>query len=389
MQDLDADGDLDIGSTSSSVTGKFVARADAPVTLPGTSDANISEIKIGQFTFTYVGGGQQTSLNFITRKTAAGGNLFSAATWFRGRRVRRPHHQDVRRGRTAHHQLRPAATFDGNAAAAQPLQCQRFVGRSRQLVRRLAEPRLDGRNRHPRHVRHWLGQRKHDGHHRQRSHGRQHDLRPLSPIYTIQGPGTLALNGLGGITVVNAAQSAQINTRLALTGTQTWNVASGATLTIGDGTNGGFGSSTAALIKSGTGTLLIKTGSTGTGSTTINSGTVRIESATALGAPGGSGNAINAATLEIANVVLDKAFTLTSGRDDPGRRERRIEWHADGVDDEPDVSDAQHRPALRRHADPRERPQRSDRRQPNATINVAGGGTVVLTQPSDFGGTGR
>jgi len=81
VQDIDADGDLDIGSTGSTVTGKFVARADAPVVLPAIS-AQAGEIAIGQFTFTYTGGGTDTFANFITRKNQTGGNLFSAATWF-------------------------------------------------------------------------------------------------------------------------------------------------------------------------------------------------------------------------------------------------------------------------------------------------------------------
>jgi len=81
VQDIDGDGDLDIGSTGSSVTGKFVARSDAPTVLPPT-DANSGEVQIGQFTFTYTGGAGETFANFITRKNQTGGNLFSAATWF-------------------------------------------------------------------------------------------------------------------------------------------------------------------------------------------------------------------------------------------------------------------------------------------------------------------
>jgi hypothetical protein len=81
VQDIDADGDLDVGSSGSSVTGKFVARVDAPIVLPA-ADANTGEIQIGQMVFTYTGGGSDTFAQFLRRTNATGGNLFSAATWF-------------------------------------------------------------------------------------------------------------------------------------------------------------------------------------------------------------------------------------------------------------------------------------------------------------------
>jgi len=83
VQDVDGDTDIDVGSSGSSVTGKFVARSDSPTVLPALgADPNTGEIQIGQFTFTYTGGGADTFANFIPRTGNAGANLFSAATWF-------------------------------------------------------------------------------------------------------------------------------------------------------------------------------------------------------------------------------------------------------------------------------------------------------------------
>jgi hypothetical protein len=84
VQDLDNDGDLDIGVTPNGgtpATGYFLARASALVTNGNILDANSEEFKIGEFTFTYTGGGAETFVNFARRANAAGGNITTAGVW--------------------------------------------------------------------------------------------------------------------------------------------------------------------------------------------------------------------------------------------------------------------------------------------------------------------
>jgi fibronectin-binding autotransporter adhesin len=64
------------------------------------------------------------------------------------------------------------------------------------------------------------------------------------------------------------------------------------------------------ITKVGAGKLTLKTASTRTGATQIDAGALRIENATAMGAQGAT---VNAGTLEIGNVTLDKALTLNNG----------------------------------------------------------------------------
>jgi len=100
---------------------------------------------------------------------------------------------------------------------------------------------------------------------------------PGSGVYTLSG-GTVALSSSAGIT---ANVSATINSAINPLVNQTWTVADGAKLTVGRINNG------SEIIKAGAGTLEINTNNqfnyTGTGSTRITGGTVRVTVDNALG----------------------------------------------------------------------------------------------------------
>jgi hypothetical protein len=84
VQDLDGDGDLDIGVTPNGgtpTTGYFIARASALQTNGTVIDANTKEFQVGQFTFTVSPGGSDTFINFVRRANAAGGNITTAGVW--------------------------------------------------------------------------------------------------------------------------------------------------------------------------------------------------------------------------------------------------------------------------------------------------------------------
>jgi autotransporter-associated beta strand protein len=100
-------------------------------------------------------------------------------------------------------------------------------------------------------------------------------FRSNSNNYVIQGA-AIQLIGNAGVGI-DAQQSAQINASLSVTGPQSWTVASGATLTIGDGTNGAL-TGGATITKAGTGLLLMNTASpTFSGGLVINGGTVQLK----------------------------------------------------------------------------------------------------------------
>lgn len=126
-----------------------------------------------------------------------------------------------------------------------------------------------------------------------------------SPTYTISGS-TINLFGSFGAGVV-ANQSAQINSLIAVGATATWDVASGATLTVGDGTNGGI-SAGGGITKTGLGTLVLATpGSTYNGPLNINAGTVKVTAVDSNGRSGVGTSAvvINAGgTFQIDNVTM-------------------------------------------------------------------------------------
>jgi len=81
VQDLDTDGDLDIGSNGTTATGKISFRAAAPQPLSPTTDPNTSETLVYQATFSLTGGDTSASLNWIF-KNNNGAPINSAALWF-------------------------------------------------------------------------------------------------------------------------------------------------------------------------------------------------------------------------------------------------------------------------------------------------------------------
>jgi len=90
--------------------------------------------------------------------------------------------------------------------------------------------------------------------------------------YTIAGANALTINK--GIV---AAVSATINTPVSLGGNNTWQTASGATLTVGGNITGNFG-----LTKQGPGTLSLSGSNSYLGTTTVGDGTLQLNSAGAL-----------------------------------------------------------------------------------------------------------
>jgi hypothetical protein len=81
--DLDADGDIDAGSTGNNPDNYFVARAPAATggTAVGAGSPGAGRDKrIGFVTFTYTGGDGSSLANFVVR-TLGGNPYFSAAVW--------------------------------------------------------------------------------------------------------------------------------------------------------------------------------------------------------------------------------------------------------------------------------------------------------------------
>ena len=178
----------------------------------------------------------------------------------------------------------------------------------------------------------------------------------------ITGTGNLVLNantiggtaGLGMLVDNSSAFTLVINAPLKVNNVQTWMNASANLLAIGgaidlnnraltlDGsgnsTLSGIVSSGGNLIKAGNGTLTLSAVNTYNGGTTINAGTVSINSASSLGASSG-GLTINAGTLHVSNgFSTSRAITLgnaastfqidpaqTYHRHDRDRRQRQPE----------------------------------------------------------------
>jgi hypothetical protein len=82
IQDIDSDGDLDLGSAGSTATGKFFAHSDAPTPAGVAVNPNTGEVQIGVLSFVITGGGPFGLINFIPRSNVSGGNLNAAALWF-------------------------------------------------------------------------------------------------------------------------------------------------------------------------------------------------------------------------------------------------------------------------------------------------------------------
>jgi hypothetical protein len=85
FQDLDNDGDIDVGSTGTSPDDYFIARSPSRVSgtnFAGPPAGDIRLIGSVLFSYYYNAGNGDTSINFVTRKSADGGPYFSAAVWF-------------------------------------------------------------------------------------------------------------------------------------------------------------------------------------------------------------------------------------------------------------------------------------------------------------------
>ena len=139
-------------------------------------------------------------------------------------------------------------------------------------------------------------------------------------LFTVASNSTLDSSGTGPVTFSNTNPlvfNGTSNTTLTLTGTGPGvNVL---TPTIADSTNTG---NTTAIVKSGSGTWLLAGANTYTGGTTINSGTLQINSAASLGTASGNLN-IGSGILEVvANVSTGRIYDLTNANStiqvDPG-----------------------------------------------------------------------
>lgn len=118
------------------------------------------------------------------------------------------------------------------------------------------------------------------------------------------------INGVGAINTNSCAPGCSLLGPITLDGNASIGLAAaGEILTIGGGVSG-----SASLTKIGTGTLILPSANTYTGTTQVNAGILRIANATALGASGAASNTIVAdgATLEIANntTALNETLTL-------------------------------------------------------------------------------
>jgi len=104
VQDLDADGDLDIGvapNGGTPTTGYFVARSN--VQENGTTlDANSEEIAVGQFTFTVTNATGETFANFVRRANASGGNITTSGVWAVDGAVKNPTFDTLGSGSPVH-----------------------------------------------------------------------------------------------------------------------------------------------------------------------------------------------------------------------------------------------------------------------------------------------
>jgi len=143
--------------------------------------------------------------------------------------------------------------------------------------------------------------------------------------------GTLILSGGAAIVDTGAVSLANVSgATLKLNASETIGSLSGGgttggntnlqsfTLTTGDAGNATYGgviSGTGGLIKNGTGMLILNGNNAYAGATTINSGTLRITTATGLGTTAGGVSVANGATLDLNGTfaVGDEAVTLANG----------------------------------------------------------------------------
>ncbi len=122
---------------------------------------------------------------------------------------------------------------------------------------------------------------------------------PGGPV-TISAGNVLTL-GAGGVDLSGATQNLTADCGLGLGVAQTWNVASGRTLTAGGVVDGA-----GALAKNGAGTLTLGAANIHTGGTAVNAGTLKIGNAGALGAPAGAElvTVNNGGALDLAGVSI-------------------------------------------------------------------------------------
>jgi len=82
IQDVDSDGDLDLGSAGSQSVGKFFARSASPTPASTVVDSQTGEVLLGTVTETIGNVGSSADLNWVLRPNATGGNLAQSALWF-------------------------------------------------------------------------------------------------------------------------------------------------------------------------------------------------------------------------------------------------------------------------------------------------------------------
>jgi autotransporter-associated beta strand protein len=115
--------------------------------------------------------------------------------------------------------------------------------------------------------------------------------------WTISGSNTLT-TGSAGIDMSQAQANLTIASKMAITATQTWNVATSRTLTVSGSISG---TNTAPLTKSGLGTLTLSGTNTYSGGTTISNGTLAVANSSAIGTGVLS---MNSSTLATAGTTL-------------------------------------------------------------------------------------